>query len=155
MPRISQGVTADELRRRMQHFEEACRAAGVKLTPQRLEVFREVARSTDHPDAETVLAGVRARIPSMSLDTVYRTLWMLTELNLVGTLGPARARTRFDANLTRHHHFVCTRCGLTRDFESPVLDALPVPEAAAAFGEVEATQVEVRGVCTRWAKRRA
>ena len=136
-----------EVDRRVARFEEVCRAAGVRLTPQRLEIFREVAQAGDHPDAETVHRRVRRRLPTVSLDTVYRTLWLLNEHDLVTTLGPSRERTRFDANLDRHHHFLCVRCGSTRDFYSEELDELELPRSAKALGRIEATLVEVRGVC--------
>jgi Fur family peroxide stress response transcriptional regulator len=142
-------ISQEQLSERMEHFQQVCREAGVKLTQQRIEIFREVARSSDHPDAETVLRRVRQRLPTVSLDTVYRALWLLADLGLIGTLGPARERTRFDANLTRHHHFVCIRCGLTSDFYSEILDDLQLPDAVQALGEVAATRVEVRGVCRR------
>lgn len=142
----------------MAHFERTCREAGIRLTPQRLEIFREVARTGDHPDAETVFVRVREHLPSVSLDTVYRTLWLLNEHGLITTLGPSRARTRFDANLERHHHFICIRCGLTRDFHCDLMDGLEPPSAARSFGRVETMMIEARGVCracTAKAERRA
>jgi hypothetical protein len=42
----------------------------------------------------------------------------LHDLGLVTTLGPQRDGVRFDPNLDQHHHYVCVRCGLVRDFES-------------------------------------
>jgi Fur family peroxide stress response transcriptional regulator len=131
----------------MARFEQVCRDAGVRLTHQRLEIFREVAQTGDHPDAEMVYERVRERMPTVSLDTVYRTLWLLNDHNLITTLGSSRHRTRFDANLTRHHHFVCVRCGSTRDFYSEELDELELPSSTRAFGRIERTLVEVRGVC--------
>jgi Fur family peroxide stress response transcriptional regulator len=136
-----------EIARRMKHFEEVCRRAGVKITHQRMEVFRQVAQSGRHPDAGTVFRGVRKRVPTISLDTVYRTLWLLTDHGLIRTLGPPRERARFDANLRRHHHFVCRQCGLITDFYSDALDELQLPEAVAAIGLVETTHVEAEGVC--------
>jgi Fur family transcriptional regulator, peroxide stress response regulator len=133
--------------RRLEQFKTAAREAGVKLTHQRLEIFREVASSLEHPDADTVFRAVQARMPTVSVDTVYRTLWMLNDLGLVTTLGPRRERVRFDANLEPHHHYVCVRCGLTRDFESIELNALRVPALVKAIGSVVASRVEVRGVC--------
>lgn len=100
----------------MTRFEQACRDAGVRLTHQRMEIFREVAQAVDHPDAELVYKRVRER-------------------------------TRFDANLTRHHHFVCGNCGSTRDFYSEDLDDIKLPSSAKALGRIETTLVEVRGVC--------
>jgi Fur family transcriptional regulator, peroxide stress response regulator len=137
--------------RRLDRLASTVRAAGVKLTHQRLEVFRELASSLEHPDAEAVFRAVRKRVPTLSIDTVYRTLWMLSNLGLVTTLGPRRESVRFDANLDHHHHYVCVRCGLARDFVSADLDALGIPDAVKALGRVVTTQVEVRGVCRRCA----
>jgi Fur family peroxide stress response transcriptional regulator len=140
-------VEPGEIKRRLEEFKAAARAAGVKLTHQRLEIFREVAGSIEHPAVEAVFRAVRARIPTISLDTVYRTLWKLEDLGLVTTLGPRHGTVRFDANLRQHHHFVCVRCGLTRDFEDALLDALRVPEGVKQYGDVHGARVELRGVC--------
>ncbi len=136
-----------EVEERMTHFETVLRREGVKLTHQRMEIFREVARTGDHPDAEQVFQRVRKHLPTVSLDTVYRTLWLLNDLGLVTTLGSSRERTRFDANLSSHHHFVCEQCGFTRDFYSTELDKIQLPDSVDSLGEIEATHVEVRGVC--------
>jgi Fur family peroxide stress response transcriptional regulator len=148
-------IQNSEVERRIERFKAAARKAGVKLTHQRLEIFREVAASLAHPDAETVFRGVQARIPTVSLDTVYRTLWMLNDLRLITTLGPRRESVRFDANLEPHHHFICVRCGLARDFESGELDALRIPPAVKGFGSVAAAHVEFRGLCKRCAREQA
>jgi Fur family peroxide stress response transcriptional regulator len=142
-----------EIEHRMMRFEQVCRSAGVKITHQRIEIFRQVAQTSDHPDVETVYRGVRKRVPTMSLDTVYRALWLLSDLGLITTLGPPRERTRFDANLHRHHHFVCRRCGLTRDFYSNAFDGLRLPKAVKTIGSVETTHVEARGVCRDCARK--
>ena len=133
--------------RRLEHLRTIARGAGLKLTHQRLEIFRELAASEEHPDAETIFRAVQQRVPTVSLDTVYRALWMLHDLGLVRTLGPKGEGLRFDANLDRHHHFCCVRCGLVRDFESAELDALRVPDAVRRLGRVVDAHVEVRGLC--------
>lgn len=148
-------VDKSEVERRLERFKDAARQAGVKLTHQRLEIFRAVAASLEHPSAEAVLKSVQPRMPTVSLDTVYRTLWLLNDLGLVSTLGPKRESVRFDANLAHHHHYVCVRCGLARDFESTELNALRIPEAVKGFGSIVATHVEVRGVCDSCAKEHA
>ena len=140
-------IEEQEIELRMRHFESKCRSNGIKLTHQRIEIFREVAQTCDHPDAEHVFHRVRNRLPTVSLDTVYRTLWLLNDLGLIATLGPSRNRTRFDANLTRHHHFICEQCGFTRDFNSDDLDNLELPDSLASFGTIATTHVEVRGIC--------
>lgn len=145
------GISKPEIQQRMARFDVACLEAGVKRTQQRMEIFREVAAASDHPGAEEVYERVRKRLPTVSLDTVYRTLWLLNDLGLITTLGHPRRRTQFDANLGTHHHFVCVRCGLTRDFDCDDLTKVRIPKSAKALGRVERTQVEVRGVCSECA----
>jgi Fur family peroxide stress response transcriptional regulator len=128
-------------------FKDRLKKAGARATPQRLEVYQAVASSRDHPDVETVYRRVRNKLPTVSLDTVYRTLGTLQDLGLIMTLGPARGPLKYDGNTVSHHHFHCVKCGLIRDFYSPEFDRLGIPESIKAWGSAEKTQVEVRGVC--------
>jgi Fur family peroxide stress response transcriptional regulator len=138
-----------KVERRLDHLKAVARQAGVKLTHQRLEIFRELAASEEHPSADAIFRAVQQRMPTVSVDTVYRTLWMLHDLGLVTTLGPLRDGLRFDANIDQHHHFVCVRCGLVSDFESADLNTLRIPEAVHELGSIAAAHVEVRGVCAK------
>lgn len=131
----------------MAEMIEKLRASGVKLTHQRMEIFREIAGRTDHPDAASIYECVRKRLPTVSLDTVYRTLSLLKEAGLIATLGPNQDRLRFDANTTQHHHFVCTICGRTEDFYCEEFDSLRVPGDVLKMGVVEHSHVELRGIC--------
>jgi Fur family peroxide stress response transcriptional regulator len=145
-------IEHQEIERRFEQFQSIAKQAGVKLTHQRLVIFRAVASSEDHPSAEAVYKAVRSAMPTVSLDTVYRTLWLLTDLGLLATLGPRQDSVRFDANLEQHHHYMCVRCGLVRDFESTELNELPIPDSVSRFGQVVSAHVEVRGVCARCAR---
>ena len=136
-----------EMVERIGRFSDALKKSRLRLTHQRLEVAREIACNTTHPDVETIYQGVRQRIPPISLDTVYRTLASLTELGLIARVSVSSGPTRYDANLARHHHFLCTRCGLIRDVCSAALDAVRAPEEANDLGTVESVEVQLRGVC--------
>ena len=124
------------------------------MTPQRREIFRVLAASEEHPDAETIFRRVRRRMPTISLDTVYRTLWTLVEVGLIRRIASLSDRARFDANVDRHHHFVCAECGLVRDFYSRQMDELAAPDAVKAMGAVASRHVEFRGVCVRCRNRK-
>jgi Fur family peroxide stress response transcriptional regulator len=121
--------THSKVERRLEHLKAVAKQAGVKLTHQRLEIFRELAASEDHPGVDAIFRAVQRRMPTVSLDTVYRTLWMLHDLGLVATLGPERDGVRFDGNLD--------------------LNALRIPEAVKGLGSIADAHVEVRGVCTK------
>lgn len=142
----------DELSQRMERLKAALRRNGVKLTHQRMIIFQEVAESEEHPNAESVYKSVRRKLPMISLDTVYRSLWMLQDLGLIHTLG-GKDRVRFDGNMKMHHHFICKECGLMRDFYSSEFDRLKFPEAVKSLGNGEMLQVEVKGICVECSKK--
>ena len=140
-------VEATEIDRRVEYFKSKAREAGVKLTHQRLEIFREIASRRDHPDAESIYKAIHARVPGVSLDTVYRTLWILYDLNLIATYGQLRETVHFDPNPAPHHHYICVRCGIIRDLWTAEFDDFQLPPAAEAYGSVLAMRVELAGLC--------
>ena len=91
---------------------------------------------------------MRERVPTISLDTVYRTVATLSDLGLVRRVVLTPGPARYDANASRHHHYVCTRCGLIRDVDDERLDAVRAPRGTASLGSVESVEVQLRGVCT-------
>ncbi len=142
-------MDSSKIENRVAEFVDACHRQGVKATHQRTEILRELVATQEHPDAETIYARVRQRIPTISLDTVYRTLRMLEDEGVIARVGSMRDRARFDANTDRHHHFVCCECGTIGDFYSDELDRFPVPREVAEMGSVDRVYVELRGRCRK------
>jgi Fur family transcriptional regulator, peroxide stress response regulator len=144
-----QVTSKEQVEKRVADFLEICRRQGVKATHQRTEILRELTGSEEHPDAETILVRVRQKIPAISVDTIYRTLRLLEDSGVIARVGSIRDRTRFDANTDRHHHFVCTECGMIGDFYSDAMDRLPVPREVSEMGSIAGVYVELRGVCRK------
>lgn len=140
-------VPEQEAAERVERFSSELRAHGFRLTHQRLEVVREVASTDTHPDADSVFQRVRMRVPTISLDTVYRTLGTLADLGLIARVSGVGGGARYDANTVKHHHFICTQCGLIGDVDIGEADELNVPATAAEFGEVHSVEARFRGVC--------
>jgi Fur family peroxide stress response transcriptional regulator len=140
-------IEAKEVERRTKMFHDVCRLHGMKATHQRTEIYRELARTNEHPDAETIYNRVRKRIPAISLDTVYRTLRLLEKKRLISRVGPPSEKTKFDANTKHHHHFVCTECGFTGDFYKDEWNKIRTPREVMAMGTVDSIYVELRGLC--------
>lgn len=152
---VKMAMSKAEIDRRVQGFVRTCRQRGMKVTHQRMEIFRDLAASAEHPDAETVYRGVRKRVPSISRDTVYRTLSTLETEGFIRKAEALVERVRYDANPDRHHHFICTVCGKISDFYSGALDRLPIPESVETLGRIASAQVQVRGVCSACLRRKS
>jgi Fur family peroxide stress response transcriptional regulator len=133
--------------KKLKPLREALRGCGLKMTPQRMAVYMEMLDSSDHPSVAEIHARVKTLLPSISLDTVYRTLWKLSELGLISPVTTSGNGVRFDSRITHHHHFICSKCGRTIDFDSRQLDEVPVPEGVNQIGEVLDAHMEVRGIC--------
>jgi len=140
-------VPQQEVDRRVALYAQALREGGLRSTHQRMEVAREIAMSDTHPDVEAIYRAVRQRVPTISLDTVYRTVGTLERMGLVERVPICSGATRYDANLEHHHHFVCTGCGIIRDLAGAAFEELEITEAAAGFGRVGQITVQVRGLC--------
>ena len=140
-------IKAKEVQKRDDVFSEFCRRSGIKATHQRAEIYREIARTDEHPDAETIYARVRKRIPTISLDTVYRTLRLLEKKGIILRVGLLSERARYDANTSRHHHFVCGECGFMGDFYNEEWNDFRVPRDVVTMGKVNSIHVELRGLC--------
>lgn len=105
----------------------SCRKAGLKLTQQRLEIFRELAEAGDHPTAETLHRRLLSRLPSLSLDTVYRTLATFEQYGLISRIDSVESQARFEMAAQGHHHVVCRMCGKITDFQWHRFDETSLP----------------------------
>ena len=128
--------------------------AGLKLTPQRIAIVREIADDRSHPTAQALFERLRASFPTMSFATVYATLGALSNCGLTGalTLGPDARAVRFDPNTEPHHHAVCDGCGLVIDIdiESSRSGAAAPPAADHLEGfKVLREERVYRGLCSR------
>lgn len=146
-------VPARETDRRLSRFLDALRRLGRRVTHQRLEIAREAASTDEHPDIETVHKPVRERIPTVSVDTVYRTMRLLVDLGLASVVLTDHERMRYDANANAHHRFVCTKCGMARDCHTGYFDRFRVPKEVRSRKQVRSARLRLRGVCRRFGAR--
>lgn len=93
----------------------AFRDQGRKNTPQRKLIFQLLHGNETHPTAESLYAMADAKLPGISLRTVYQTLNELAEMGEVQLIDVGGGAIRFDPNVDDHHHVVCDECGKVRD----------------------------------------
>ena len=146
-------VSRDKLTKRMEEFRAALKRAGLKITPQRLAVFARLAEEDSHPGARAIHGKLKKKMPGLSLDTVYRTLWLFVDLGIVENMGEIDG-VRFDANTEPHHHFICRKCGASFDIYCRDFDDLKLPGELSEIGGAMKAMVEVRGICRKCLSRK-
>jgi len=140
-------INSSELDEKTRQFMDKCRAAGLKITPQRIAIYRELIQTDEHPSAEMLYEKVKKTFPSISLDTVNRTLITLNEIGAAFTvIGSGDAR-RYDGGLNEHQHFKCVKCKRIIDFHHKPFDNIkPPPEISERFTVLRKT-VYIEGLC--------
>jgi Fur family peroxide stress response transcriptional regulator len=128
-------------------FMAQCRARGVRLTTQRMAVYRALTGDTTHPTADSVYEKVQRTMPSLSISTVYRILESLESERLIRRVSAHDGVTRFDANLHPHQHLLCRVCGRMTDFEEASLSRLRLPRLQSAGFLAEELDIRVVGTC--------
>ncbi len=129
-------------------FERLCRERGIRVTPQRLAVYRLLAQDATHPTAEYVYGRLRRRMASLSFTTVYRVLECLEREGFVRRVGALDGAARYEANLTRHHHCVCRLCGRIIDCEDRPLQQSRLPWRAPAGFVADELEIRILGTCS-------
>ncbi|MBD7945140.1 MULTISPECIES: Fur family transcriptional regulator [Psychrobacillus] len=112
---------------RIDRIKKQLSGAGYKLTPQREATVRVLLENEeDHLSAEDVFLLVREKSPDIGLATVYRTLELLNELNVVDKIqfgdGVSRYDLRQEGAAHFHHHLVCIECGAVDEIQEDLLE---------------------------------
>ncbi len=110
-------ISKQEIKRRLDYFRQTVKSKGLPLTPQKLEIFRTIASSACHPNAQEIYETARILFPTISLATVYKNLFKFQSLGLVTEITLPSAPSRYDAKLETHSHAVDTVNGQVYDQE--------------------------------------
>jgi Fur family ferric uptake transcriptional regulator len=101
---------------------EVLREKGHRLTPQRMLVIEALHRADKHISAEELYEQLHERYPYSNISTVYRTLELLKQLNLVTETDFGEGYVRYHvAEKGHHHHLVCQGCGKIMDLDEVTL----------------------------------
>jgi Fur family peroxide stress response transcriptional regulator len=128
-------------------FEERCRQHGLKITPQRVAVYKALVSMDTHPTAEEVCHQVRAQFANISLDTVNRTLHTLSEIGAAFVVEGTGQPRRFDGGLHDHQHFLCIKCGKVIDFHHEPFDNIDLPDELQGQFQIMRKTVYLEGLC--------
>ncbi|MFA5239688.1 MAG: Fur family transcriptional regulator [Phycisphaerae bacterium] len=134
-------------------FEARCRKAGLKVTPQRVGVYKMLMESKEHPSADVLWRKVRKTFPNISLDTVNRTLLTLAEIGAAFIVEGSGDVKRFDGCLENHQHFKCIKCKKIIDFHHKPFDNIPVPKSISGKYTILKKTVYLEGLCDSCRKR--
>ena len=147
MSYVSNRMSPAEFDAKIHWFVGRCREAGLKVTPQRLAIYKELLGTDEHPSAEMLYEKLKPAWPTLSLDTVNRTVLTLTEIGAAFIVEGSGGARRFDAGLEHHQHFRCVKCEKIIDFHHEPFDDIQLPRAMARSFKILRKTVYVEGLC--------
>ena len=105
-------------------LEKQCARAGLKMTGQRKVILSVVEESVDHPSVEDLYARAQNIDSSISMATVYRTLSLLDEMDLLTKHELKEGCARMEVNEDHHHHLIDLETGDVIEFQNERLEQL-------------------------------
>ena len=128
-------------------FVDHCRRHRLKVTPQRLAIYKHLIQCKNHPSADDMFREIRRDYPNVSFDTVNRTLLTFSEIGLIDVIEGLGNQRRFDSDTRAHHHFHCVSCSAIIDFSNESFDRMEIPEEIRKKHTVFNKRVVLKGIC--------
>ena len=138
-----------------EQFKKLLKDKGLKVTNQRLLVMEAIAACPEeHLTAEEIFDLVKVSYPEIGLATVYRTIQLLNELNLIdrinfddGYVRYEMGRTQERGNKHHHHHLICMKCGKVISFQDDLLEELEEKITVTTGFQIVDHEVKLYGYC--------
>jgi Fur family transcriptional regulator, ferric uptake regulator len=106
-------------------LEQLCLDKGLKMTEQRRTIARVLSESADHPNVEQVYRRASAIDTRISIATVYRTVRLFEEANILAKHDFGDGRARYEEMPTAHHdHLIDLQSGLVVEFRNEDIERL-------------------------------
>ena len=137
------------MERKISEFENLCKKEKLKITPQRIAIYKALIASDEHPTAEEVYRQVRRELNNISFDTVNRTLHTLSEIGAAFVVEGTGQPRRYDGGLEDHQHFRCMKCGSIIDFHYEPFDDIQIPEQLDKQCRILRKTVYFEGICSQ------
>ena len=109
----------------LKEYEDIIRAAGHRVTTQRLRILDTVCDIGEHTSLGEIFARVHRIDSTIDRSTLYRTLKLFVDLGLVVSADTGTGETYYEIAKPRpHHHLVCRRCGKEQEIEHTIMQRM-------------------------------
>ena len=103
---------------------DKCNKLGLKMTDQRKVIIEVLSTAVDHPDVESVFKRAQAIDSKISIATVYRTIRIFEENNLLEKHEFKGFSSRYETVREDHHHLIDIKSGEVKEFTNKFIDAV-------------------------------
>lgn len=133
----------------MEDFYKKSKEAKLRLTPQRIAIYKAIMHDKTHPTADGVYRKINKDHPHISFDTINRTLITFTQAGILKMIAYSGHGRKYDPDTSMHHHLQCVSCGELIDFKHTPYDNITLPKNSFEGFEVFTPQVVLNGICKK------
>ncbi len=101
----------------MKQLQKRLEQKNIKPTYIRLKILNYLDHNKNHPTVEQIHKAVKKEVPTVSMTSIYNSLEIFCQKNLIKPLYFTGTETRFDVIVSPHYHFFCERCGVIIDLQ--------------------------------------
>lgn len=135
---------------RIKDVGEFLKSNDIKPSYQRIRIFEYLLNTKEHPTVDEIYKKLIGEIPTLSKTTVYNTLNLFVEHEIVARITIEENETRYDADTGVHGHFKCERCEKVLDFVTD-LSVLEVQDLRDF--QINQQHLYFRGICSECLKK--
>lgn len=140
-------MSPDQLTRKARR---AINTTGRRMTSQRTTLLEIIQQSGGHLDADEIYRQARERGESISLSTVYRTLGLLKDLELVDEVHLWDDHHHYESRTAQEHcHLLCRVCGQVIEVSGPVVEVMKTLASEPHGFQVERISMDFVGMCRK------
>ena len=118
-------------------------AHDIRLTPQRISVYKYVIDHPDHPTVDMVYSDLKSMNPSLSKTTIYNIAEVLEGAGLIKILRIGDGDVRLDACIDQPAHFHCKKCGKILNLQ---IDSISIPAMLNGY-QIDEYDIYASGIC--------
>jgi Fur family ferric uptake transcriptional regulator len=134
----------------LDRLEKLCLDKGLRMTDQRRVIARVLSDAADHPDVDQVYRRASAIDPHISIATVYRTVRLFEEANILERHDFGDGRARYEEAPSQHHdHLIDVQTGEVVEFRNEEIERIQERIAAELGFELVGHRLELYGRRTR------
>jgi Fur family ferric uptake transcriptional regulator len=134
----------------LDRIEKLCFEKGLRMTDQRRVIARVLSEALDHPDVDQVYRRASSIDPHISIATVYRTVRLFEEANILERHDFGDGRARYEEAPSEHHdHLIDVQTGEVVEFRNEEIERIQARIAAELGFELVGHRLELYGRRTR------
>lgn len=127
-------------------FIEILKERKLKITPQRIAILEELEKK-GHSTVDDIFNGIKLRVPSISLATVYKNILALQSADIIKSIKTPTHKQKYELNAKPHVHLFCRLCEKLQDFEININDFKTYCKVESGYHCIDEASILLTGIC--------